>query len=251
MISFRQEDLLLVTGAGSGIGKAVALACNALGATVVATGRALDKLQAVKNESINPNAFHLEPLDLLADLDALPHWIKSLRERHGKFKGLVCCAGHAGIMPLREYSRTAAAQLFDIHFHAPILLAKGFADRRNNAGPGSSIVFISSAAALAREPGLSAYGGAKAALQAASSVLSKELAPQKIRVNAIAPAVVRTPMGEAYLSFLSEEGAKKEVAAYPLGIGEPDDVAGMVAFLLSDAGRWITGQTIVMDGGRY
>jgi NAD(P)-dependent dehydrogenase (short-subunit alcohol dehydrogenase family) len=58
-------------------------------------------------------------------------------------------------------------------------------------------------------------------------------------------------MGEAYLSFLSDEAREKELAAYPLGLGEPEDVAGMAAFLLSDAGRWITGQVIAMDGGRY
>jgi NAD(P)-dependent dehydrogenase (short-subunit alcohol dehydrogenase family) len=250
VIAFTREQRIVVTGAGSGIGKAVALACNALGATVIANGRDRGKLENARSASAHPDAFHVEPLDLLADLDALPGWIKSLRERHGKLGGLACCAGHAGIMPLREYARSEAARLFDIHFHAPVLLAKGFADRRNNRGPGSSIVFIASAAAMAREAGLLAYGGAKAALLAAAAVLSKELAPQKIRVNAIAPAVVRTPMGEAYLSFLGE-GAPAEQAAYPFGIGEPEDVAGMAAWLFSDAGRWITGQTIVMDGGRY
>ncbi|MDR0466788.1 MAG: SDR family oxidoreductase [Deltaproteobacteria bacterium] len=251
MISFHREHRIVATGAGSGIGKAVALACNALGATVIANGRDLGKLEDAGRKCAHPEAFHVEALDLQADVDALPQWIKSLRERYGKLGGLVCCAGHAGIAPLREYSRVEAGRLFDIHFHVPLLLSKGFADRRNNIGPGSSIVFLSSAAAVAREAGLAAYGGAKAALLTASGVLSKELAPLQIRVNAIAPGVVRTPMGEAYLSFLSDEAREKEMAAYPFGVGAPDDVAGMVAFLLSDAGKWITGQTIVMDGGRY
>ena len=222
-----------------------------MGTTVIANGRNREKLEAVRKESEHPDAFHAEALDLLADMDALPLWIKELKERYGKLGGLVCCAGHAGIMPLRDYSRTVAGRLLDIHFHVPLLLAKGFADRRNNIGDGSSIVFISSAAALAREAGLAAYGGAKAALMAAAAVLSKELAPQKIRVNALAPAVVRTPMGEEYLSFLSDEAQEKELASYPLGLGEPEDVAQMAAFLLSGAGKWITGQTIAMDGGRY
>ena len=251
MIAFTREHIVLVTGAGSGIGKAVALTCNALGAAVIANGRDRAKLENAKKESAHPEHFHAEPLDLLADMDALPQWVKSLKERYGKLRCLVCAAGHAGIMPLREYSRAEAGRFFDIHFHVPLLLSKGFADRRNNVGPGSSIVFIASAAAIAKEAGLAAYGGAKAALMAATAVLSKELAPQKIRVNAVAPAVVRTPMGEAYLSFLSDEAAQKELAAYPFGIGEPRDVADLMAFLLSDAGKWITGQTIVMDGGRY
>ena len=224
---------------------------NALGATVIANGRNRNKLEAVRKKSAHPDAFHVETLDLLADMDALPLWIKELKERYGKLGGMVCCAGHAGIMPLREYSRTVAGQLFDIHFHVPLLLAKGFADRRNNIGAGSSIVFISSAAATAKEAGLAAYGGAKAALMTAAVVLSKELASQQIRVNTLAPAVVRTPMGEAYLSFLSDEAREKELACYTLGLGEPEDVAKMAAFLLSDTGRWVTGQTIVLDGGRY
>jgi NAD(P)-dependent dehydrogenase (short-subunit alcohol dehydrogenase family) len=251
VISFSKDNTILVTGASSGIGKAVALLCSRLGATVIACGRDKDKLSEVREQSRCPEAFHPEPLDLTADLDALPAWVKSLKEKYGKLRGLVCCAGYARILPLREYSRIEAARLLDIHFHAPLLLAEGFADRRNNAGPGSSIVFMASAAAIAREAGLSAYGGAKAALIAAMESISKELAPQRIRVNAVAPAVVRTPMGEAYLSFLSDEAREKELAAYPLGLGEPEDVAGMAAFLLSDAGRWITGQVIAMDGGRY
>ncbi|MCL1910202.1 MAG: SDR family oxidoreductase [Kiritimatiellaeota bacterium] len=251
MISFNREHRIVITGASSGIGKAIALTCNALGAAVIANGRDRDKLEAVRSESAYPDAFHVETLDLLADMDALPLWIKALKAKYGKLRGLVCSAGHAGIMPLREHSRFEAGRLFDIHYHVPLLLTKGFADRRNNVGAGASIVFISSAAAIAREAGLAAYGGAKAALSTAAAVLSKELAPQKIRVNAVAPAVVRTPMGEAFLSFLSDEAREKELAAYPLDIGEPGDVAGMAAFLLSDAGKWTTGQTLVMDGGRY
>ena len=251
MIYFAADQVILVTGASSGIGAAIALKLNALGATVIANGRNLDKLEAVRGKCAYPEAFCVEALDLLADMDALPQWITELKERYGKLRGLVCCAGYAGLMPLREYSRVEAGRLFDIHFHVPLLLAKGFADRRNNTGPGSSLVFIASVAALAREAGLSAYGGAKAALLTATAVISKELAAQKIRVNAIAPGVVRTPMGEEYLSFLSDVGREKEMAAYSLGLGEPEDVAGLAVFLLSDAGRWITGQTIAMDGGRY
>ena len=251
MISFNADQRILVTGASSGIGETIALRLNALGATVIASGRNMEKLAAVKNRAEHPQRFHIEPLDLTADMNTLPVWIKTLKERYGKLGGLVPCAGHAGVMPLREYSLAEAGRLFDIHVHVPLLLAKGFADRRNNIGCGSSIVFISSAAAIAKEAGLAAYGGAKNALLAAAAVLSKELAPQQIRVNSIAPGVVRSPMGEAYLSFLSDEAREKELAAYPLGLGEPEDVAGMASFLLSDAGKWITGQTIVMDGGRY
>ena len=251
MITFVKEQVILVTGASSGIGKAIALQCNKLGATVIANGRNIKRLQEVKSQSSFPEAFHLEPLDLTADMDNLPLWVKSLREKYGKLSGLVPCAGVSLVTPLRDYTREAANQIFDIHYHVPLLLAKGFADRRNNVGNGSAIVFMSSGGVIARAPGLSIYGGAKGALIAAAGSLSKELAPLKIRVNVLAPALVQTPMGDAFFSMISEEAKEKEVQLYPFGIGEPSDVAGTAAFLLSSAGKWITGQTIVLDGGRY
>jgi NAD(P)-dependent dehydrogenase (short-subunit alcohol dehydrogenase family) len=251
VISFAPSQGILVTGASSGIGRAVALRCNALGAAVIACGRDGRKLLESRGMSRDPSRFYTEQRDLTEDMDNLPAWVKSLREKYGKLHGLIPCAGFARLMPLREYSRKEAQALLDIHFHVPLLLAKGFADRRNNAGTGSSIVFMASAAAIAREAGLLAYGGAKAALTAAVGILSRELARQGIRVNALAPGVVKTPMGEEYLAFLSGEAQEKETASYPFGLGEAGDVAGAAAFLLSDAGKWITGQTIVMDGGRY
>ncbi len=251
MIAFSPEQRILVTGASSGIGKAIALRLNSLGATVIANGRDAAKLATARDEAPHPERFQPEPLDLTADLDGLPQWVKTLRERHGKLHGLVPCAGVSLICPLREYTREKANALFDIHFHAPLLLAKGFADRRNNTGKGASIVFMASGGAVARAPGLSIYGGAKGALITAGGVLSRELAGQGLRVNTLAPAMVNTPMGEHFFDFIAPEAREKELAAYPLGIGEPDDVAGMAAFLLSEHGRWITGQTIVLDGGRY
>ncbi|MDR3362190.1 MAG: SDR family oxidoreductase [Desulfovibrio sp.] len=251
MIFFTASQCILVTGASSGIGRAVALRCNELGATVIAHGRDCGTLLESREMSGDPSRFHTEQRDLAEDMDSLPVWVKGLREKYGKLHGLVPCAGFARLMPLRAYSRKEAQELLDIHFHVPLLLAKGFADRRNNAGTGASIVFMASAAAIAREAGLIAYGGAKAALAAAAGILSRELARQGIRVNTLAPGVVKTPMGEEYLSFLSEEAREQETAAYPLGLGEPGDVANMAAFLLSDAGKRITGQTVVIAGGRY
>lgn len=251
MITFFSEQRILITGASSGIGEAIALLCNALGATVIANGRNEERLAANRARAAFPERFHLEPKDLIEGIEHLPLWVTDLRKKYGKLSGLVPCAGVSAITPLREYTREYANTMFDIHFHVPMLLAKGFSDRRNNIGKGASIVFMSSSGALAREPGLSIYGSAKSALMTAGAVLSKELASQGIRVNALAPALVRTSMGEKFFSFVSDESREKELAAYPFGLGEPEDVANMAAFLLSDAGKWITGQTIVMDGGRY
>ncbi|MFT4302894.1 MAG: SDR family oxidoreductase [Desulfovibrio sp.] len=251
MTPLTPESRILVTGASSGIGKAVALLCNQMGATVIANGRDQARLQELKISCEHPELLHIEPRDLLEDMDSLPQWVTDLRKKYGKLCGLVCCAGFAAVIPLRAYDRNAAADIYDIHVHAPLLLTKGFADKRNNMGQGSSIVFLSSAAALAKEAGLAAYGGAKAAVQAATISLSRELAPQGLRINAVAPAMVRTPMSEKYFAMLSPESREQALAAYPLGIGTPEDVAQTITFLLGDASKWVTGQTIVMDGGRY
>ena len=245
------KNCVLVTGASSGIGKAVALLCNQMGATVIASGRDLKKLHALQSSCTHKDSLQIEARDLKENMDALPQWVGTLRQKYGKLSGLVCCAGFAALMPLRAYDREIAARLYDIHVHVPLLLAKGFTDRRNNVGHGSSIVFLSSAAALAKEAGLSAYGAAKAAIQATTISLSKELAPQGIRINAVAPAMVQTPMTEQYFAMLGPEASQQTVANYPLGLGTPEDVAKTIVFLLSDSARWITGQTVILDGGRY
>jgi 3-oxoacyl-[acyl-carrier protein] reductase len=113
------------------------------------------------------------------------------------------------------------------------------------AGLTKSIVNIASIAGVAASPGLGAYGMSKAALINLTTQLAYELAPG-IRVNAVAPAVVKTEFAKALY-----EGREESVTAgYPLGrLGHPDDVAGPVAFLLSDDAGWITGQTVIIDGG--
>jgi NAD(P)-dependent dehydrogenase (short-subunit alcohol dehydrogenase family) len=132
-----------------------------------------------------------------------------------------------------------------------MLLAKGFADRRNNIGPGSAMVFLTSTAAVTSPRATLAYASAKNALLAAAKCASRELASQGIRVNSIAPALVDTPMGKGTAEAMGEESFAKEQAHYPFGMGRPEDVAALACFLLSGEARWITGQNIVMDGGRY
>ena len=94
-----------------------------------------------------------------------------------------------------------------------------------------------------------AYAAAKGALLAAARCLAKELARRKVRVNTLIPGVVRTPQSEAFLSQLSEEQRAQIERSHPLGLGEPEDVAALAAFLLSDEARWITGASFAIDGG--
>ncbi len=249
MIAFTPEQAILVTGSSSGIGEAIALELNALGATVIANGRNRDRLAANKSRCSCPERFHCEPLDLTADMEALPAWVKNLRERYGKLSGLVHAAGATLTSPLREYDLSTARTLFDVLFHAPMLLAKGFADRRNNVGRGAAIVFISTASVLVPVPSMTIYVGAKGAVASAARGMSKELIPQGIRVNCVSPALVKTPMQREYAHLLGPEAFAEVEKSYPLGLGEPEDVAGAVAYLLSSRAQWITGQNMLLSGG--
>jgi NAD(P)-dependent dehydrogenase (short-subunit alcohol dehydrogenase family) len=249
LVTFAGEDRILVTGASSGIGAAIALRCNGLGATVIAGGRSREKLEAVKARAARPELFYLEPRDLAVSPDTLPQWVQTLRERYGKFGGLVCAAGKTLTAPFMLYDPAQARELFDLLCHTPLTLARAVLDRRNCL-PACGIVFIAAAASIAPNKGQSVYGAAKAALVCAARCMAKELAPRGIRVNCISPGLVRTPMLEETVALLGEEFLREEESLYPLGLGTPEDVAGLAAFLLSSAARWITGQNWLADGGR-
>jgi NAD(P)-dependent dehydrogenase (short-subunit alcohol dehydrogenase family) len=248
-IAFTGSDRIVVTGASSGIGAAIALRLNALGASVIANGRNEEKLEAVRDKAIRPDAFHPEALDLVSSMEGIPGWIKGLREKYGALTGLAHSAGQAVIASFMQYDPGEVRGFFEINFHAPLMLSKAILDRRN-CSPGASLVFISSVAGVSPEKGQTVYGASKAALICAVRGMSKEFASRGVRVNCVSPGVVRTPMTEEALTLLEEDYLPKQESLQPLGLGTPEDVAGLVAFLLSPAARWITGQNYIIDGGR-
>lgn len=250
MSLFSAEDRFLVTGASSGIGRAIALGLNAQGATVLANGRDERRLDESRGMAASPERFHLVPRDLVADMGALKGWLRGLRAEYGPLRGLACAAGVTWNAPVSLYALERVQQLFDICCHVPLILSGAFCDRRVNAGPGSAVVHIAAAAAVDPNPGQGAYAAAKAALVAGAKCLSKEVAPRKIRVNCISPGLVEGPMMEATCRQLGEDFLARELPLYPLGIGKPGDVADLAAFLLSGRASWLTGQNILLTGGR-
>lgn len=246
MIYFNKEQFFIVTGASSGIGEGVALLLNELGASVVGIGRNQERLEAMKAKAKNPENIHLEQKDLTEDIEGLPAYVKSLKDKYGKFQGLVCSAGITETNPLQLLDLTEMKGLFDIDYFVPVMMAKGFADRRVNNGRGASIVCLSSLAAYASMRGMVTYSGAKAALSASMKSISRELAPSGVRVNCVSPADVLTPMT---LSIPEITNSKKD--SYPLGFGEICDVANLIVYLLSDNAKWITGQDYRLDGGSF
>lgn len=250
MTTFSAAQRILVTGASSGIGRAIALLLNERGATVLANGRDMERLEQVRTACAEPSRMLLAPRDMTADMESLPAWLKGLSRQFGPLHGLVCSAGATWNAPMALYDLAKVRQLFDLCCHAPLLLGGAFCDRRANTGTGAAIVFIAAAAAVAPNPGQGAYGAAKAALVSGAVCLAKEAAPRGVRVNCISPGLVQGPMMDATVEQLGQSFLEKEQPLYPLGFGKPQDVASMAAFMLSQEASWLTGQNIMLAGGR-
>ena len=237
---FSSKQRFIITGASSGIGKEIALFLNRLGATVIGIGRDTGRLNEMKSNAFRPENVFVEQKDLTANIEDLSSYVKKLKEKYGKFSGMVYCAGVVPIQPLAITDINTVQNTLNINYLAPIFLAKGMADKRNNIGAGTSMVFLSSAAAYISDKGHLAYAGSKSALCAAVKSMAKEYAKNKIRMNCILPSNIRT-------SKSPQEYIDSQIQQYPMGFGEPIDVAELAAFLLSKEASWITGQNYVLD----
>ena len=243
MISFTAEQRFIVTGASSGIGEGVALLLNELGATVIGIGRNQARLEGMKMKALHPENVFLEQKDLSNDIPSLSTYVKVLKAKYGKFCGMAYCAGIGEISPLQLWEYEKERRFFDVNYFASLAMLKGIADRRNNVAGSTSCVLIASASALLADKGHCSYAGSKAALVTSCRTLAKELTVQRLRINTVSPTVIRTPMTVTG----GEEYEQSQIAKYPMGFGEVSDVANLIAFLLSDKARWITGQNYVVD----
>jgi len=246
MISFDKNQLFIVTGASSGLGEATAIMLNSFGATVIAIARNANRLQIMKKKCRYPDNMHLEIKDLADDINDLPAYIKKLKEKYGKFSGLAYCAGITDVTPLKGLQLETIQKVLNIDYLAPIFLTKGVCDKRNNIGNKTSIVVVSSLSGIIPSKGMLSYCGAKAAIINSMKVIAKEYSALGIRINTVSPSDIATPMTQTgdVKSFV-----ESRIMNYPFGIGEPNDVANMITFLLSDKAKFISGQNYVIDSG--
>lgn len=217
----------LITGAASGIGESTAIILDSLGAKLI---------------SVDKSVVSADIPGMKWDADLTQMDLKELFAY--QFDGFVHCAGVPCVCPLKVLDKQKTQDVWNINTWVALELAKYFTLYQKKG----SIVFISSDHALVGSGVNVGYAASKAALHGITKTLAIELAP-KIRVNCIAPGFIKTPMADA-ISPMFEEGYTERVAKlYPLGLGEPEDVAYAIAYLLSDASKWVTGTIIPIDGG--
>lgn len=237
---------VLVTGASSGLGQAIALACAKMGAELLVTGRdrarlaqTLEQLQAI---SALPHQAFAADLTQASEREMLVDTVGA------EIHGLVHSAGISRLCPVRMMSEAHLHEVQRINVDAPLLLTQALL-RRNLVGAEGSILFIASIAAHIGVPGVGAYSGTKAALIAISRCLAMEVVKRRIRVNCLCPSLVETPLFDAAMQSAGAASMDKQRSNHPLGFGKPEDVANAALFMLSDGSRWITGVDLVMDGG--
>ena len=236
---------LLVTGASSGIGAATARALAAEGAVVIAGGRDAVRLQALV-EAL-PGQGHRPHPGVLGDADGAAEWV-SAAAGEAPLDGIFHAAGVELIRPARMMRQAHIDQLFGASVHAALGIARA-ASSRGVVQDGASIVFMSSVAAQSGQVGMTGYCASKAAIDGLCRALALELAPRRIRVNTLVAGAVHTPMHDRIVAGAGEAAMVEYDRRHPLGIGEPGDIAAAALFLLGPGSRWITGTSLVVDGG--
>lgn len=231
--------MILVVGATGSIGHAVAVELSTQGASLMVTGRNVDRLAALSAE--------LSVDSVVADISS-ETGRKDLIEVLPSLDGVVFAAGVSPLAPVRYLKEADLEACFQINAFMPLLLVRDLL-KAKKINKGASIVFLSSVSASKGTAGYAAYSGSKAALEASARCLAVELAPKGIRVNCIAPGMVESDMSDGFAENASADALEAHAKAYPLGVGRPQDVVGAVSFLLSDASRWITGVSLPVDGG--
>ena len=239
-----KDRVAIVTGASRGIGLGIAAELVRRGARVCVTARRPESLAEAVDGLGGPDV----AIGVPGKADDAGHQAEAVSRTIEAFGRLDMLVNNTGINPvygpLVDIDPAAAAKIFAVNVLAPIAWTRQARDAWMGEH-GGAIVNVSSVAGLRASPGIGMYGISKAALIRLTVELAVELGPL-IRVNAVAPAVVKTRFATALY-----EGREEQVAAsYPLKrLGIPEDIAGVVAFLLSDQASWITGQTVVLDGG--
>ena len=235
-----QGKTILVTGASSGIGRAIAIACSQQGANVVLNGRNQERLQATF-EALSGEGHQIIAADLVDTAQR-----QALAEQVPVLDGVVHCAGIGSRVLCKMLEEQDVNRVMQANFEAPVLLQAQLL-REKKIAKEASIIFIASAAATMPSVGNAIYSASKAATIAYAKCLAQELANRKIRVNCISPAMVWTDLA---LVGATEEQLREAEQNYPLKrYAQPEDITGAAIYLLSDAASWVTCSNMELTGG--
>jgi len=229
---------VLVTGASSGIGRATAIECSRLGATVVATGRDETRLSETMATLIGDG--HVSILANLTKAEDVARLVSDLPQ----IDGFVCNAGITRRRPVSYMKEEEMREVFDTNTIATFMLTKAIM-KAKKMNRGGSMVFLSSMAARQVTPGNAMYAASKAAVESFARSCAQEYAAMQIRANAILPGMVETPMNKQ--GALSAEAIERDKQHYLMKrYGKPEEVAWAVIYLLSDASAWTSGTSMMV-----
>ena len=240
-----ENKTILVTGASSGIGRATAVSCSKMGASVIITARNEERLkETLEMLAVSEHQHHAL---LIADLST-EAGVFDLVDRLPVLDGTSLNAGIVKTLPVKFINHDALSEVLNVNMIGPVLLVQRLL-KKKKLKKGSSVVFTSSiGGVMISTIGNTMYGISKGGLNAFMKGLALEMASQGIRSNSVNPGFVATNILSA--GTISEADLEKNMKAYPLGrFGAPEDIANAIIYLLSDASSWVTGHTLVVDGG--
>ena len=232
---------ILVTGASSGIGRGIAIACSKMGATVILNGRNQLKLGATLG-MLNDGEHKMIAADI-TNSESVSRMIEELPA----LDGVVHCAGIGQRVLCKVATEQDINSVMDANFKGPVLLQSELL-KYKKVNKGASIVFIASISTWSPSIGNAFYSASKGAIVSYANCLALELAPRKVRVNCISPAMVWTDL--AIQEGVDVEQLKADEQKYPLKrYGTPEDIANLAIYMLSDASTWMTGSNVKISGG--
>lgn len=233
---------VLVTGASSGIGQETAIQCSKMGAKVIVTARNEERLKETLSQLEGEgHQMIMSELTNQEDVEQLVGEVPALQ-------GLVLCAGKGMTSPFPFSTREKYDEIFNVNFFAPVELLRLLVKKKKLEKESSVVIVSSVGGNLSFNIGNGVYGASKAALNSTMKFCAKELATKKIRVNSVNPGMVNTKLIQG--GTISEEQHKLDMEKYPLKrYGEPEEIAYGIIYLLSDASSWVTGHSLVIDGG--